>query len=309
MAGGGGVGQASPMGGGGFGQPQTEPKQYAGYNSGGFGQSMQQPMQQQRMQQPMQSPYGGFGGGYGNQMGGFQSPQMGGYGGGFSPQMGGYGGGMGGSFGQYSPMGGSYGMGGGFGNMGSYGPMMGGMGGFGGGYGPQMGGFGGGYGPQMGGFGGQSQQMDRLRSALEGRPAPENNGGFGMGGLRATGTQFNDSVASPELLAKKQAAQEAQWQMMGQANMQGQMGGMRPMGPRMGVNPMTAMQAQPMGGMGQAGTGGFENVLNQQALAQIRASQEGQRQMGDAQPQNQYSGMSPMGIMGLMGGLSRQRIY
>lgn len=239
MAGGGG----SPQGGGqqGFGQPMGGMGGMGGFGGqqGGFGNSFgggyggQQP--QQQMQRPMQNQFGGFN----------QSPQMGGYG---------MGGGMGGGFNQYNPMGGGYGMGGfnpqmggmgGFG--GGYGPQMGGFG-MGGG-GQPMGGYGGGFGggfnqpPQMGGFGGgmqnssinsfpdprmrqnQGQSMSpmqgfrQLQSAYEGRPAPENNSGFGMGGLRATGTQFNDSVASPELMAKRQA-----FQQMG--GMQGQMGGM-----------------------------------------------------------------------------------
>ena len=238
MAGGGGSpqgggqqGLGQPMGGfggqqGGFGGQQGG----FGGQQGGFGNSFgggfggQQPQQMQQMQRPMQNQFGGY-----NQ----------------SPQMGGFGGGMGGGFNQYNPMGGGYGMGGfnpqmggmgGFG--GGYGPQMGGFG-MGGG-GQPMGGYGGGFGggfnqpPQMGGFGGGMQNSSinsfpdpRMRQQNQGpsmspmqgfqqmqqqfgqqrmnNPAYQGLPAQPMGGM---GGGFGDSVASPELIAKRQAAQE-----------------------------------------------------------------------------------------------------
>lgn len=202
--------------GGGYGgqQPQQMQQQmqrpmqsqFGGYNQspqmGGFGGGMGGGFNQ----------YNPMGGGYG--MGGF-SPQMGGmggFGGGFGPQMGGFGMGMGGQ-----PMGG---YGGGFGGGFNQPPQM---GGFGGGMqnssintfpdprmrqnqgqsmspmlGMQQGLKQGEIGLSHIHRGGmpdpmEAQFQERLmkgqvfgqrQSAYEGRPAPENNGGFGMGGMR-----------------------------------------------------------------------------------------------------------------------------
>jgi hypothetical protein len=198
---------------------------------------------------------GGFGG---NQMGFGQQPMNNSFGGG---QMG-YGQRpqpMGQSMGQ-SPMSGGYGMGG-------SNPGMGGMGGFGGNQGPQMGGFGGNQSPQMGGFGRPPQMGGFNQSPQMGGFNQQQMGGFG-GGYNPMGD-------------------------MGQMNRgfnQQQMGGFDGgFGGQMAGNERFAQMGQ-QANMHPA----FQGFPSPEKMAQMRASQASQRQMGDAQPQNQFSGMNPM---------------
>jgi hypothetical protein len=165
-----------------------------------------------------------------------------------------------------SPMSGGYGMGG-------ANPGMGGMGGFSGNQGPQMGGFGGGFGqsPQMGGFGRPPQMGGFNQSPQMGGFNQQQMGGFG-GGFGGGYNPIGD---------------------MGQMNRgfnQQQMGGFGGgFGGQMAGNERFAQMGQ-QANMHPA----FQGFPSPERMAQMRDQQQGQRQMGDAQPQNQFSGMNPM---------------
>jgi hypothetical protein len=170
-------------------------------------------------------------------------------------------------------------------------------------------------GQPMGGYGGQQsqpmqQQMQRpMQSQFGGYNQSPQMGGFGSGMGGGFGGGFN------------------QYNPMGGGYGMGgfspQMGGMGGFGG--GYGPQ-------MGGFGGMGQAGMQQTAQNSATAtppppesglNYLRSQAGQRQMGDAQPQNQYSGMNPMqgarqmlqrfggrqggqGIQGLMGGMQGQ---
>jgi hypothetical protein len=124
--------------------------------------------------------------------------------------------------------------------------------------------------PQMGGFGG-------MNSSINSFPDPRMQGGMSQAPMAQFGNNFRPmGQFDPQKMQEMRGMQQA-----------GMQGGMSQ--PQMG-----GMQ----GGMGQpqmgGGFGGPMGGLNMQGIQQMMDSQQGQRQMGDPQPQNQYSGMNPM---------------
>jgi hypothetical protein len=128
-----------------------------------------------------------------------------------------------------------------------------------------------------------------------------------MGGMSAT-----DMLArylNPQQAPAPQAPQQQQGQpdvaqkpaWMGSGGMQ--QNPMQQPFPSYGMNPYAGMFGPQQSNMGYGMMGGFGmdprqmmmgGGFNPQGLQMLRDSHQGQRQMGDPQPQNQFSGMNPM---------------